>query len=292
MPFRQRHVLRNRLAARVALCGTSAGLVATACASNAAPTSAFKTALPIRSTPGPTAPLRSPGGSGPGMPSGDIPGWRMTYAQDFTGSSLPAGWSAYNGEPGGDSNGWWDPSNLTVSGGYLHFNGRYDPSVHRYSTAGVGFGGMDQTYGMYLVRMKGDYEPGVAISDIALLWPSGNSWPPEIDFFEDSGGTRTLMSAALHPGPNGDDCCQIQHSLALNATQWHTVGVQWTPSSVSYMVDGNVWATVAAAQLSGGQRWPAQAMSLDLQTQNLHSNYPARPTENMTVDWVVEYAPV
>ena len=95
---------------------------------------------------------------------------------------------------GGDSNGWWDPSNLTVSGD-LHFNGHYDSSVHRYSTAGVSFGGMDQTYGMYLVRLKGDYEPGVAISDIALLWPAGNVWPPEIDFFEDSGGTRTLLSA-------------------------------------------------------------------------------------------------
>jgi hypothetical protein len=32
-------------------------------------------------------------------------------------------------------------------------------------------------------------------------------------------------------------------------------------------------------------------MSLDLQTQNLHSNYPAGPTESMTVDWVVEYTP-
>jgi hypothetical protein len=70
----------------------------------------------------------------------------------------------------------------TLSGGDLHFNGRYDSSMHRYSTAGVSFGGKDQTYGMYLVRMKGDYAPGVAISDIALLWPAGDGWPPEIDW--------------------------------------------------------------------------------------------------------------
>jgi beta-glucanase (GH16 family) len=225
------------------------------------------------------------------MPSGDTPGWHMTYSQDFNGSNLPPDWGAYSGEPGGDSNGWWDPSNLTVSGGYLHFNGRYDSSVHRYSTAGVSFGGKDQTYGMYLVRMKGDYAPGVAISDIALLWPAGDGWPPEIDFYEDSGGTRSSMAATLHPGPNGDDCCQIQHSHGLNATLWHTVGVQWTPTTVSYIVDGNVWATVMASQLSGGAHWPAQAMSLDLQAQNLDSNYPSGPTENMTVDWVAEYTP-
>jgi beta-glucanase (GH16 family) len=99
------------------------------------------------------------------------------------------------------------------------------------------------------------------------------------------------MAATLHPGFNGDDCCQIQHSHGLNATLWHTVGVQWTPTTVSYIVDGNVWATVTASQLSGGAHWPAQAMSLDLQAQNLDSNYPSGPTENMTVDWVAEYTP-
>jgi beta-glucanase (GH16 family) len=223
------------------------------------------------------------------MPTGNLPGWRLTYAQDFNGSSLPSGWTAYSGEPGGDSNGWWNPANLTVSGGYLHFNGRYDATVGRYSTAGVNFGGNDRTYGMYLVRMKGNYDPGVAISDIALLWPAGNAWPPEIDFFEDSGGSRASMDATLHPGPDGNDCCQVGHSLALNATQWHTVGVQWTPTTISYLVDGRVWATVTVAQLPSGAHWPAQLMSLDLQAQNLDSNYPPGPTENMTVDWVVEY---
>jgi beta-glucanase (GH16 family) len=224
------------------------------------------------------------------MPSGNLPGWTMTYAQDFNGSSLPSGWGAYSGEPGGDPNGWWNESNLTVGGGFLHFNGRFNPSVGRYSTAGVSFGGATQTYGMYLVRIKGDYEPGVAISNIALLWPDANVWPPEIDFFEDDGGSRAGFAATLHPGPNNNDCCQIQRSRAMSGTQWHTVGVEWTPSSISYLVDGSVWGTVRLSELAPGAHWPAQAMTLDLQSQNLHSNHPAGPTETMTVDWVVQYA--
>jgi beta-glucanase (GH16 family) len=223
------------------------------------------------------------------MPVGDISGWHMTYSQDFNGTSVPAHWGAYSGQPGGDSNGWWNPSNLTVSGGYLHFGGRYDSSVGKYSTAGVSFGGASQTYGMYLVRMKGDLEPGISISNIALLWPQANVWPPEIDFFEDSGGSRTSTSATLHPGPDGNDCCQIQHSLTLDSTQWHTIGVQWTPATISYLVDGTVWATVTAQELTGAAHWPAQTMDFDLQSQNLHSNYPAGPVETMTVDWMVEY---
>jgi hypothetical protein len=43
------------------------------------------------------------------------------------------------------------------------------------------------------------------------------------------------------------------------------------------------------AQLPSGAHWPAQLMSLDMQAQNLDANYPPGPTENMTVDWVVEY---
>jgi Glycosyl hydrolases family 16 len=229
--------------------------------------------------------------SGQVMPAGDLPGWHMTYAQDFNGSSVPADWGAYSGEPGGDQYGWWDPSNLTVGGGELHFLGRYDSSAGRYSTAGVSFGGRDQTYGMYMVRLKGDSNPGTAISDIALLWPVANVWPPEIDFYEDSGGSRSSMSATLHPGPNGDDCCQIQHSLSLDFTQWHTIGVAWTPSSITYIVDGNIWATVTSSSLDSGAHWPAQPMEFDLQAQNLQARYPDGPTENMTVDWMVEYTP-
>ena len=47
----------------------------------------------------------------------------------------------------------------------------------------------------------------------------------------------------------------------------------------------DLWGNVS------GAHGPAQAMSLDLQAQNLDSNYPSGPTENMTVDWVAEYTP-
>jgi hypothetical protein len=129
---------------RLCLGVAGVGLVATViayAASPSAPVAPAGVSLAIAS-PSAGATVGSPvfpgltlGGSGSNMPSGDTPGWHMTYSQDFNGSNLPPDWGAYSGEPGGDSNGWWDPSNLTVSGGYLHFNGRYDSSVHRYSTA-------------------------------------------------------------------------------------------------------------------------------------------------------------
>ena len=59
------------------------------------------------------------GGDGTSAP-GSVAGWRLTYSTDFPGNSLPYGWLAYNGEPGGDPYGNWEPSNVSVSGGALH----------------------------------------------------------------------------------------------------------------------------------------------------------------------------
>jgi glycosyl hydrolase family 16 len=220
------------------------------------------------------------------MPTGNIPGWHLTYSQDFSGTDLPSGWGAYSGQPGGDPNGNWDPGNVSVSNGELHLMA--DAS----STGGVGFSGNPQTYGMYLVRMKGDYEPDLEISNIALLWPAdGSSWPPEIDFYEDGGGSRGGYTASLHPGPDGNDCCVIRNNISSTGAQWHTYGVIWTPTSITYTIDGRQWGGVQESQVSSPGSWPDIPMNLDLQSQNLGTDQPDGSIETMTVAWVVEYAP-
>ena len=235
------------------------------------------------------------GPSGVPVPTGNLPGWQLTYSQDFSGTTLPPGWGAYSGEPGGDPYGYWDSANVTVSNGELHLSTtpNDDPqSSNTSSTGGVAFSGNPQQYGMYLVRMKGDYEPGLQISDIALLWPAdGNTWPPEMDFFEDEGGSRSGFTASLHPGPDGDDCCVVRNTLANAATQWHTYGIIWTPTSITYTIDGRPWGVVQSSQVSAPGEWPSIPMNLDLQSQNLGPAQPNGSIETMTVAWVAEYAP-
>ena len=230
--------------------------------------------------------------SGAAMPTGNLPGWNLAYTTDFNGDSLPAGWGTYTGEPGGDQYGYWDPQNVSVSDGELHLRTTPDSDPDQSGAAtsgGVAFYGEPHTYGMYLVRMKGDYEPGLKMSDIALLWPADNgTWPPEIDFFEDNGGARSGYTASVHPGPNGDDCCFIQKTISNNATEWHTYGVTWTANSLTYTIDGRVWGVVTSSQLTGAASWPDIPMNLDLQSQNLGSAQPGS-TETMTVAWVAEY---
>jgi Glycosyl hydrolases family 16 len=215
-------------------------------------------------------------------PPGSMPGWKLVYSQDFSGSGLPAGWGAYSGKPGGDPNGQWNPANVVVSGGALHLMATSS------STGGVMFSGNPQTDGMYLVRMKGDYEPGLQISDIALLWPQRNVWPPEIDFYEDKGGARDSYVATVHPGPDGDNSDQVHVTVDSNATQWHTYGVEWTPSSITFTIDGQ--PVGSSVPDSGLPAWPDIPMNLALQSQNLSGAQPSQSIETMTVDWVAEYA--
>lgn len=224
-------------------------------------------------------------GSNGSSPPSSVPGWRLTYSTDFPGDSLPSGWGAYSGEPGGDPDGNWDPSNVSVSGGALHLLAT--PSAQ----GGVMFYGNPQTYGMYLVRMKGDYEPGLAINNLAILWPAQQGvWPPEVDFFEDEGGTRQDFFASLHAGPNGNNCC-VDNSpeQGNNGTAWHTYGVQWTPTTITYTIDGQVWGSVSSSSLSSPAQWPDIPMNLTLQSQNQSSAQPNGTIETMTVAWVAEY---
>ena len=214
-------------------------------------------------------------------------GWRLTYSTDFPGNSLPSGWYAYNGEPGGDPDGNWDSSNVVVSGGALHLMAT--PSAQ----GGLQFYGNPQTYGMYLVRMKGDDEPGLSINNLAILWPAQQGvWPPEVDFFQDAGGSRQSFSASLHVGPDGNgDCCVIASPTQdSNGTAWHTYGVQWTPDAITYTIDGRVWASVSRSSLSSPAQWPTIPMNLTLQSQNQDSAQPSGTIETMTVAWVAEYA--
>jgi beta-glucanase (GH16 family) len=234
-------------------------------------------------SPSPSASANAVAGSGP---PASVAGWKLVYSTDFAGNSLPPGWGTYQGQPGGDPNGLWSPADVAVSGGELHLLATPSGSGG-YATGGVSFSGNPQAYGIYLVRLKGDYEPDLQISDIALLWPAGSQWPPEIDFYEDNGGARTSYLATVHPGPSGDNSHLVHETLKSDATAWHTYGVIWTPSTITFTVDGQqVGNAVYSSNLPA---WPDIAMNLDLQSENLGPAQPSQSIETMTVDWVAEY---
>jgi hypothetical protein len=209
-----------------------------------------------------------------------LAGYTQNYVSDFKGSSLPAGWDVYTGTPGGDPGGQFGAAHVTVSGGLLQLNTWQDPAYgNGWVTGGLCQCGHAQTYGAYFVRSR---QTGAGPTAVMLLWPSAPVWPPEIDFNETAGGVSST-SATVHFGSSNS---QIQRKFSIDMTQWHTWGVIWTPTTVTYTVDGTVWGSVTTASAI-----PSQGMTLDLQQQTWCSSGWACPSapQSLQVDWVSEY---
>jgi hypothetical protein len=198
----------------------------------------------------PSAPPSSTptGGQSGTDPSGQDPattlsGYTLKYTQEFTGDSLPSGWGEYTGVPGGEtsSEADWEPSMCTFSGGEAHF------MASGIDSCGMNYTAAPQEYGAWFARLQATPEQaGQLFTDIFLLWPDNNQWPPEIDVYEDE-GIRTSTTATLWNtvgsacGPSASYGCLYGHTqtnggsggVANTDTQWHTYGVEWTPSGVS-----------------------------------------------------------
>ena len=273
----------------------------------AAPTVTPTTAPTAKPNATPTvAPTATPpGGQGGTDPSGQNPastlsGFTLKYTQEFNGDSLPANWGAYLGVPGGESAqvAQWEPGMCTVSGGEAHF------MASGIDSCGMHYQGGPQEYGAWFARLQATAEPsGQLFSDIFLLWPANNQWPPEIDVYEDEGDrSRTIatlwdtVGSACGSSPSSQ--CLYQYTqtngggdgVANTDTEWHTYGVEWTPSGVSWLIDGRVILTAPASQVKSPAQQPALPMEMALQSQNLQGSGTPSTRDTMNVDWVEQFS--
>jgi beta-glucanase (GH16 family) len=224
--------------------------------------------------------------TGTTLPIGDRPGWHQVVAESFSGNAVPSGWGTYEGHPGGEPDGMWLPSHVTVNNGAMHLNGYKDGG--RWVTGGVmNSHAASMQYGKYEVRFR--MTKGVGVKYAILLWPHTADWPVggEIDFAEDGGsGTRNHTSATMH---YGTDNSTIQREITgVDFSQWHTVGVEWTAGKIVYTLDGKQWGTVVSSNV------PRSVMDLAIQTETgtcgerwLGCPDATTPSHvNLDVDWV------
>jgi beta-glucanase (GH16 family) len=254
------------------------------------PSATPKPATPAPSTTtAPAAPApKTTGGSGSGPTAGT--GWNQTFFDDFTGTSLSPAWGKYLGAIPSMPGGTWAGDQVQVRDGKLRLLS--SKSGGRWTSGGVGTTGQGaRTYGKYLVRFRMDKAPGVKYA--LLLWPSSGQWPMdgEIDFAEDSGGNRSGTAGTLIWGSSASSRQQEQKHAVADFSQWHTVGVEWSPGKVVFTLDGKAYGTVENAHA------PSKPMNLALQTEAgscgqwmtcADSTTPA--VTALEVDWVAMYS--
>ena len=117
------------------------------------------------------------------------------------------------------------------------------------------------TSGMAFVRARCDGGAGVSMV-IGLI--GLDTWPPEIDFYEDwpSTNTRQLFTATVHYG--ADDTYISNTNTSVDATQWHIYGVDWNPTTITFFVDGAPWASIPNPSPTGANGFD-QPMMLFMQ---------------------------
>jgi beta-glucanase (GH16 family) len=199
--------------------------------------------------------------------------WKVSFQDDFSGHSINnRKWAVYNG-------GQRSASNAFVRNGHLVLRTSRVNGV--WKAAGVTSSrALKQTYGRFVVRARLDRGSGTRA--VALLWPTGGVWPPEIDFYE-LGATdpdRTRAYLTNHYTERN----QMQHSVVGgDFTKWHRMSVTWRPNRLVYRLDGHRVAT-QRGHSPNHQMWLGLQSGLGSGRSAPNSRTPS--TVDFEVDWV------
>jgi len=148
-------------------------------------------------------------------------------------------------------------------------------------TGGVCDCGHPFRYGAVFVRSR---MTGAGATQVEMLWPMKGAIP-EVDFTETFGGILQ-STATVHYGASDT---QIHRTTAATMLRWHTWGVIWAPTSLTYTLDGRPWSEVRTPAAI-----PHVPMSVHLQQQTWCSSHFACPTVPVSTEvaWVARYARV
>jgi hypothetical protein len=226
------------------------------------------------------------------VPTASLPGWAFLKAQDFTnpatmGAQFLSRYPDWTGYTGHDTsgNGTYDYSKvLSVHDSALDFYVHTEGGVPYTAAPTPPIGPWAQLYGRYAVRFKADAVPGYKIA--WLLWPAEpNGWSSgEIDFPEaDLSGTIGGFSHQVDGNPAIN---QWSISTTTSLALWHTAVIEWTPSKLSFILDGVVKSTTDT------QAIPHVPMYWALQTETQLSGGapPASAAGHVYVDWVAAWS--
>jgi beta-glucanase (GH16 family) len=232
------------------------------------------------------APQVSANATGTVDPSGKAPArqsfWHKKFIDEFTGTSINrAHWAVYN------NHNWSNPRGARLAQNAIVHNGMLTlrtTKVHgHWTAAGICSAKITTgTYGKYLIRAR--FHRGYGVRAVGLLWPQGNTWPPEVDFMEFGGTDPSHSDLMLTNHYNSNN--RMQHAFVHgNYGKWHTFGLVWRPDRLRFTLDGKTTAVMRG-------HVPTKRMWLGLQTALSATHRPNATTPrrvDLDVDWVAYY---
>ncbi|MBY4127648.1 ricin-type beta-trefoil lectin domain protein [Rhodococcus fascians] len=246
----------------------------------------------------------NPGGIA--APSGDLPGWKQIFVDEFTTPSATGSWSnqcdpakiVHTGAEGQrwrtypscypdtyDKRPYRPDAVLSTSDGALRYHlGQVDGIPAGASISPIIAGDSQyQTYGRYTARFKVDSPDLSEYYAAWLLWPQSENWPydGELDFPE---GALSGNVGGFHhysgEGSCADGCKEPATDIGALFTDWHTYTMEWSPGRVRYILDDTV-------VLDSTDFVPSTPMRWELQTETKGDG---ANEGNLVLDWVSVYS--
>jgi beta-glucanase (GH16 family) len=255
-------------------------------------------------------------GVGDGPEDSAIPGWTLTWSDEFNGADGspvdPTKWTHDVGGGGwgnqereyytdGAQNAVQQGGNLVItatSQGASQYSCWYGTCLYtsaRLLTKGL----FSQAYGRFETRAQMPFGKG--------LWPAfwmlgANidqvNWPTcgEIDILETIGTDITTNHGSLHaPGFNPTGTYALPNG-AKYSDAFHTFAIEWEPGTVRFYVDDQLFETRTSANVGAGGTWEFDHAFFLLLNVAVGGTWPGDPDSTTTfpqtlkVDWVRVYA--
>lgn len=232
--------------------------------------------------------------------------YNLVWSDEFTGSSLNTSNWSYDVGAGGWGNNelqyYTNGSNVEVSNGTLKIVAKSEVIGTSNYTSGriVTKNKGDFRYGKFEARAK--MPQGQGIWPAFWMLPTNNEyggWPKsgEIDVLELLGHQPNIVYGTIH---SGDPVTAATISSSANYTlpngtfadDFHTFTLEWTPTEVKWLVDGNLYSTKTVANISP---WVFDKAFHVLLNVAVGGNWPGAPNgttvfpQTMEVDYVRIY---
>jgi beta-glucanase (GH16 family) len=165
----------------------------------------------------------------------------LTFDDEFSTCPInPSNWNTNFVNPGTINNelGAYTPDAVSCDTNYgigrLRSDQRSWNGQNYTSGAMTTFGHFQQTYGYFIMRAR--IPTGAGMWPAFWMLPSSGAWPPELDIMENIGNPNTIYMTVHLPSGVQSQC---QYTAAANlSTGYHTYALEWTPTALTWFVDG------------------------------------------------------
>jgi beta-glucanase (GH16 family) len=237
--------------------------------------------------------------------------WTCTFDDEFNGTSLDTKlWApeltAQNLYVAGPDCYVDNPNTISESGGYLYLSAVKVPTFNcvgsytsQYETGMVTTRSLfTQTYGAFEVNAKLPVSTAPGLQETFWLYPQNmtyGKWPAsgEIDFAEFYSQYPNLDVPYIHYTYSSSDPNVTSYNCDINPGQFNTYGVDWSPTSITVLYNGNVCLTDSWLNGPAPFNQPffiALTQALGLSGSNaVNANTPLPAAT--TIDWVRAWTP-